>query len=317
MKDFEITVPGTKFKILPNRIYTVLPKSDGSAPDGFKDHGTTKVLHPDVGVTMNPPFSIAMQVWDTGFFEFSPCLNGMTEEQKEAHLAVTKEHLVEPVERLRGEGYLKHNKDNANLDDLVIPLANKTSFNSNDPLQRLALYFAVLGKELCPKELEGSPLYRQAAYVVVNRENVIANKEQKGIDESRAMGEFYSLLKTDKSKLVKIFKYLGISSTSIEDENTFITVFNRFLQDREDGFRNSTIFLNSIAKFKTKEGLEELHLFQLISDLYTKGEIKIIRSEYHLKDIVLGSTIKHSSMFAVSNPEVKKMIVELSAQEED
>ena len=72
-----------------------------------------------------------------------------------------------------------------------------------------------------------------------------------------------------------------------------------------------------MKKFNTEEGIEELHLYQLISDLYDKGEIKIIRSEYYLKDIALGSTLKHSAMFAVTNPEVKRMIVELSAEEED
>jgi hypothetical protein len=317
MKDFVITVPGTKFDILPNRIYTVIPKPDGSAPDGFKEHGTTKILNPDVGVTMNPLFNSAMQVWDTGFYEFSPCLANLSDSEKKSHLETVETYLVEPVERLRGKGFLRHNSDNKNLDDLVITLANKTSFNSNDPLQRLALYFAVLGKELCPKEMEGNPTYRQAAYMVVNRENVIANKAQKGIDDSKAVGEFYDLLRKDKAKLVKIFKYLNISATSIEDEDTFITVFNRFLQDKEDGFRNSTIFLQHLKKFNTEEGIEELHLYQLISDLYDKGEIKIIRSEYYLKDIALGSTLKHSAMFAVTNPEVKRMIVELSAEEED
>jgi len=314
---YEIKVPGTDFVIKPDTIYTVLPKPDPNAPDGFKAHGTTKVIHPDVGVTIGAPYSSDMEVWDTGFYEYSPCLNGMSEKDIKNHLEITNKYLVEPIEKIRGKDILKHNVGNKFFDDYVITLGNKVSFNSNNPTERLSLYFAVLAKELAPKDNAGHPAFKQAAYMVVNRDVEINAKEQISIDNGRAIGEFYGLLKTDKPKLQKILKYLRISDTAIEDEGTFISIFNRFLDDKQDGYRNSKIFLENLDKFSTEAGEEELHLFQLIHDLYAKGEVKLIKSEYYIKDISLGNSIKHAAMYAVANPEVKKLIVELSTLDDE
>lgn len=314
---FEIKVPGTDFIIKPDTIYTVLPKSDPNAPDGFKEHGTTKVIHPDVGTTIGAPYDSDMEVWDTGFYEFSPCLNGMPKEELAKHLEVTKAFLVDPIEKIKGRGILEHNVGNKFFDSYAITLANKVSFNSNNPTERLALYFAVLAKELAPKDNVGHPSFKQAAYQVVNREVEINAKEQITIDNGKAIGEFYSLLKSDRPKLQKILKYLRISDTAIEDEGTFITIFHRFLEDKQDGYRNSKIFLQHLDKFNTEAGEEELHLFQMIHDLYTAGQVKLIKSEYYLRDINLGNSIKHAAMLAAVSPEIKKIIVELTAQADE
>lgn len=315
MKDsFEIKIPGTDFTIMSNTIYTVIPKPDPNAPDGFKEHGTTKVLNPDVGVTMGAPYNSDMNVWDTGFYEFSPCFRGMNDKEIKAHIDNVQEHIIKPVERIKGVGVL-HHLNNKFFDDLVIPLANKTSFNTGAPLELLGLYFSILSRELCPKENEGNPNFKQASYMVVSRSKEISNLAQTDIDNGKAMGEFYSLLKTNKPKLEKLFRYLGIASTAIEDEDTFFTVFNRFLKDKQDGYRNSKIFLRELAKFETEEGEEELQLFYLLHDLYDKKVVKLIKSEYYLNGISLGNSIKHAAMKAVRDPDIKKKIVELSVEE--
>jgi len=317
MDKFEITVPGTDFVIKSDTIYTVLPKPDPSAPDGFREHGTTKIIHPDVGVTHGAPYDSDMEIWDTGFYPFSPCLKGMSEIDKAKHLKDTAEFIVKPVESIKGKDILLHNANNKFFDEFAITLANKVVFNTGNPIELLSLYFSILSKELCPKANVGNPMFKQASYMVVNRDTEISNKEQIEIDNARATGEFYTLLKSDKEKLTKIFKYLRIADTSIEDEQTFISIFNRFLRDKQDGYRNSKIFLEHLDKFSKEAGEEELHLFSMISNLYDKKEIELVKSEYYIKGINLGASLKHAAMTAAKLPEVKKLIVELSSSDEE
>jgi hypothetical protein len=315
--EFEIKIPGIDFVIKSNTIYTVIPKPDPNAPDGFKEHGTTKLIHPDVTTTVAAPFDVDMGVWDTGFYMFSPCLRGMSEAEKKAHVDNVKEHIVDKVEQIKGPGVLRHSADNTFYDDLPITLYNKVSFNTAEPYQLLMLYLVILGKDLAPKEYVGHPLFKKADYQVVNREKEITNKQQIEINKSKAIGEFWSLLKSDKPKLTIILSYLGISNTSIQDEDTFITVFTKFLEDRQDGYRNSKIFLDTLTKFTGDSGEEELYIYDSLNKLSEKGILKSFKQEYFLGDKNLGNSIKHAAMYASTNAEIKKLIMEASAEDEE
>lgn len=312
----EITVPGTDFTIKADTIYTVLPKVDPNAPDGFKEHGTTKVIHPSVGNTVGAPYDRTMGVWDTGFYTHSPCLVGMPVEAKNKFIKDVNEFIVTPVEEIKGQGELDH-KNNKFFDNLAITLANKVHFNTANPLDRLGLYFAVLGKELCPKDMVGNPLFGGAAYQVVNKEVEVSNKEQAELDNARAIGELYNLIRNDKDFLSKVFKYLRISDATISDEKTFVTVFNRYLKDKQDGYRNSTLFLKEIDKFRTKEGAQELEAYIMLLKLYDQKIVQINKSEYYLKGVSIGNSLKHAAMNAAKDPELMKQIVELSAEEDE
>lgn len=314
--NFEIKIPGMDFAIKSNTIYTVIPKPDPNAPDGFKEHGTTKLIHPEVTNTVAAPFDVDMGVWDTGFYEFSPCLRGLSKKEQEDHVKLVRKHIVEPVEKIKGDGTLDHSDKNTFFDDFPIALYNKVSFNTADPMQLLMLYLVILGKELAPKEVAGHPQFKKADYQVVNREKEISNKQQIEIDKGKAMGEFYTLLKSDKEKLSIVLTYLGVSTTSMQDEDTFMTVFQRFLNDKQDGYRNSKIFLDTLDKFSSKDGEEELYIYKSLNELYDKGELKVFKQEYYLREHNLGNSVKHAAMFVATKPELKKLVVELNADDE-
>lgn len=313
---FEIKIPGIDFTIKSHKIYTVLPKPDPSAPDGLKEHGTTKIIHPDITDTVSAPFNVDMNVWDTGFYEFSPCLRGLSEEERKAHVENVQKYIVKKVEQIKGEGILDHSPNNRFFDEFPIALYNKLSFNTEDPIQLLMLYLVILGKDLAPKEYVGHPKFRKAAYQVVNREKEISSKAQASIDRSKATGEFHSLLNSNKKKLRIILEYLGISSTIISDDDTYITVFQKFLEDKHDGYRNGKIFLETVEKFKG-DGSEELYIFDNLNSLATKGELKIFKQEYFLGDVNLGGSLKTAAYIVSQNDDLKVALMEkVSALEE-
>jgi hypothetical protein len=260
-----------------------------------------------VGDVVTAPFDISMGVWDTGFYEHSPCLRGMDKESVRKHITQTQKHIVAPVERLKGAGTLNHHENNKFFDTFVINLENKVIFNTAEPLQLLMLYLAVLGRQLAPKAEVGNPQFRPASFQVVNRDREVSNREQIDIDTSKATGEMYRLLFSDKDKLLKIFKYLGISRTAIQDENTFITVFNRYLQDKTDGYRNGKIFLDNMARFSTEEGENELNIYHMLNDLQSADVIKIVRQEYYLGDRNLGNTLKTAAQMVVRDDSLQRV----------
>jgi hypothetical protein len=190
-------------------------------------------------------------------------------------------------------------------------------FNTAEPLQLLMLYIAVLGNQLAPKEQVGNPAFKHAAFQVVNRDKEISNKEQSNIDNSKATGEFYMLLQNDKNKLLKIFRYMGISRTTIQDEDTFITVFNKFMNDKTDGYRNGKIFLEHVNKFKTEQGENELNVFDILSTLVDKGVVKIVRQEYYFNGTNLGNTLKNAAYKVVNDEKLHVEVIEAAGAAEE
>jgi len=314
---FEIAIPGfSDFTIKSNTIYTVMPKPDPNAPDGYREHGTTKLIHPDITNTVAAPFDTAMNVWDTGFYEGSACLRGLSPEERKKHVENVTKNIVNPVEEILGEGRLSHRHTNDFFDEFPIALYNKVSFNTEDPVQLLMLYLAVVGKELAPKEYVGNPNFKQAAYQVVNRESEVSNKQQIKIDKSKAIGKFHSLLATDKDKLSIILSYLNISNAAIKNEDTFISVFDRFLEDKQDGYRNSNIFLETVDKF-TGDGEEELYIFEALSELADKNELRVYKQEYFLGEEKLGNSIKHAAAYVAQRPELIQKVMKVKVEDEE
>lgn len=314
-KNFQLKVPGTNFVIKSNTIYTLKPKPDPNAPDGFKKHGTTKVIHPEIGDTISMPFDTEMGVWDTGFYDYSPCLRGMDPQEREKFIEDVNEIIVKPVESIKGQDRLRHTADNQFFDEYVVTLANKMAFNTANPLELFGLYLSLLGKQICPSDQVGNPAYKHAAFQVVDREKQRSSEEESSINNSKAIGKFYMLLQTDKDKLLNIFDYLGISRTAILDEETFITVFNKYLEDKQDGYRNGKIFLEHVAKFSTEDGEEELNAYSMLNDLYKKGDaVKVVRKEFYLKEHNIGNTIKHGAAKVVNDKELYKLLIELAGE---
>lgn len=316
-KKFEFTIPQTQFVMKSDSMYQVQPKMDASAPDGFKDAGTTKVISPDIGNTVHAPFNGEMKVWDTGFYKSSPILRGMKDEEKEEFVKQVQEHIVKPVEELKGEGVLSHQENNEFLDNFGIELKAYRVLNTADPLQRLALYFAVIGKELAPKEHQSNPIYSKAQYVVVNREEAVNVRQEREMKKNEAIGLFYVLQRNDQEKMHDMLEYLNISNSKTTDKATLNSSFNRWLEDKTSGYQNSDIFVKTYNKFDSEEGAEELYLYKNLKMLHDKNLIKMQRGELFLDGKSIGAGYKLAAAFLMENQEDKKKVASLIEQLEE
>ena len=111
--------------------------------------------------------------------------------------------------------------------------------------------------------------------------------------------------------------YLGISSTAIQDTDTFISVFDRFLNDKQDGYRNGNIFLEHIEKFGTEEGEKELNIYSMLNQLYKEGVVKVNKKEFYFKNTNIGNSLKHAAAKIVASPELHKELIEAAADLEE
>jgi len=311
---FEIPIPQTQFVLKSDKMYQIQPKMDASAPDGFKNAGTTKVISPDIGNTVHAPFNGDMKVWDTGFFKSSPILRGMKDEEKDLFVKMVNEHIVKPVEDLKGEGVLGHQENNPFLDDFGIELKAYRVLNTAEPLQRLALYFAVLGKHLAPKEHQSNPLYSGAQYVIVNSEEAVNVKQEREMLKNEAIGLFYVLQKNDKEKMYNLLEYLGISNSKTTDKATLNSSFNRWLEDKTSGYQNSEIFTKTYSKFDSEDGEEELYLYKKLKELHDNNLVKMQRGEVFLDGKAIGAGYKLAASNLMENSVEKERIAELIEQ---
>jgi|AntDeeMinimDraft_6_1070357.scaffolds.fasta_scaffold02003_2 hypothetical protein len=311
---FEIPIPQTQFVLKSDKMYQIQPKTDASAPDGFKDAGTTKVISPDIGNTVHAPFNGEMRVWDTGFTRASPILRGMKDAEKDSFLKLVNEHIVKPVEEIKGEGVLGHQENNDFLDNFGIELKAYRIINTAEPLQRLALYFAVLGKHLAPKEHQSNPLYSGAQYTIVNSEEAVNVRQEREMLKNEAIGLFYVLQKNDKEKMYDLLEYLNISNSKTTDKATLNSSFNRWLDDKTSGYQNSEIFTKTYDKFDSEDGEEELYMYKNLKKLHNKNLVKMQRGELFLDGKSIGAGYKLAASHLVANTEDKKKVADLIQQ---
>jgi len=240
---FEIKVPGTDFTIRSKSIYQVVNKLDPDAPDGFKAHKTTKILDPNMTTVVYPKFNVGLDVWDLGFDKDSPCLRGMEKEQREKHLMLVQKHIVGPVERIKGKGYLNHrpkpvkevikDENHSGLDSHSIILGIDRFFDTSKPLDLLNLYLAILNKDLAPKELEYHQDYDSADFAIVNEKEKVDEKQRSDYKKNKAIAKMMGLYETDKDFIVRMLKYCGISVSKDSNEETVVTFFTRWLNSTQ------------------------------------------------------------------------------------
>ena len=103
------------FEIKKDTLYEIKEKLDTSAPDGFKEFNTTKVLS-DIVVDTFPGaiFDEERGIWDTGLYPTSKSLAKAISDLDARTLALKslKTNIINPIEEEKGEGILDHTSNN-------------------------------------------------------------------------------------------------------------------------------------------------------------------------------------------------------------
>jgi hypothetical protein len=303
-----------EFPIYSNSLYKVIHKADKNAPSGFIAEGATKLPSVGIGNSVSCHYisrggNGSHGVWDTGFYEKSPCYSTTDEASAKKVLTKLSKYIVEPYETFRSQEKLL-NQNSDFWDSYLIDLYEGRVFNTSRPEELLALYIAVLGNHLTPKGLEGSPKFSNADYCIVDLEQAKSVREERSTKVMTTGFEFMSMLKSDPTELQVVLTYLGIGTgKGALDKDIIVPLFHEWLNadiDRADEFQRILKMLES------DDSKETVYLFSKLREaVRTKKVQKTAEGHYVLNGEFLGGDLKSAARNLATNKELEESKIEL------
>lgn len=310
MSDFSFRVNNIDIK--SNTIYQVTDKYDADAPEGLKKLGMSKM--PQLGIAEIEPciFHEKKGVWDTGFFEQSPCYTGKKDNEIKTLVNTLNTHIVKPYERNAGDGKLNHQRGNAEWDKFGVKLYTGRTFNTNEPQDLLDLYIAVLHNHVVRKEDSGQHFAMKAKYCLINKEEATTVKDERRLNKADAIGSYYSMLHTDREKLMYTLEYIGIISTHEIEDKVLTSIFMEYVEGGKNAHENVKRVNDAFSLSTSESGYDEICMHSTLSNLVKKGKIQKIRSEFYIDDTLLGGNIKEAVFRVVKTPELRSLVNSLT-----
>lgn len=298
-----------EFSIRPNTLYEVTEKIDSFAPDGFKEHKTSKVLHPDISDSVpGAIFNSELGVWDTGLYENSPALMRAipSEAERIKFSKDVKKYISDPLTKLKGKEFLSQYEDNNKFwDKYSIEIFRKKVFNTGKPEELLQLYLALLHRQITPKPLENHPDFKNSQYCIIDKDDSINRKLEAELGVMEAIGIFSNLLKNKKADLLLILDYLRMNVAEKTEDRIIASLFNNWLKDKTDGYQNYSVFLKTYNFFLTEDGETEVFYNSKVKDLIKKGVIKQKKQEVWFNDEYVGSDVKSAVKNIISRKDLQ------------
>lgn len=306
------------FSIRKGVIYEIKEKMDADAPKGFQEESTTKYLF---NSTYNEEpvvyFNENNKAWDTALTETSVMLQKAVPDEKARKLAIEslQKHIVEPIEKLQGEGALRQTADN---DDYWLNFKTRVfkgqSYNTDNPVELYQLYLLIVGKKVTPKPLTSHPAFKKSQYVVVDRADSYNTKVDKATRRMIAIGKFYQMLTTNKDSLIQILNYIGIPARANQDDSVLMVSFERYIDDKNNGFQNDRTFNETVEFFATKAGSEQISVFNKLKELQLNGNkrLEIKSGSISIDGTYISNTLKSAAeVICGKDKEAKKLYVSI------
>lgn len=309
-KTSEVIVVLDGLAIKTNSLYQIQNKPDPNAPSGFVEEGTTKLPSIGIGETIPCRFvesskNTGAGIFDTGLFPQSPMYATRDKREVEEIIGKLNTFIVEPYERLHGEGILDH-KNIEFWSSYGVNLYEKRMFNTSNPTDLLDLLIAVTSFNLTPKGQEGHPKYRGSAYIVVDKDNARSIDSTRANDFIDAVSGFGTLLSTNRTLLLGILRYAGLQGVTKDiKDDTLKPLFNDWVKSSNE---NTKTFLSYVARTEKSEGRDEIMLFSKLYDLALKHTIKKDpMGSYYYNDTTLGTDLKSAAKNLAYNPELEEI----------
>ena len=304
------------FEIKKDTLYEIKEKLDTSAPDGFKEFNTTKVLSDTIVDTFpGAVFDRERGIWDTGLYPTSSSfMRAIQPEIRVSALKALKENIVKPIEAEKGENVLDQNSSNNRFwDSFRIDLQRGKVFDTAKAEDLLRLYLLLIHRRVTPKHMESHPEFKQpiSMYCIVDKDSSVSREAEKEMRQAKASALFYNLLSTDREGLIRVLDYLGISATNATEDAVLYTIFGNFIKSKEDKYQNDKIFIETVEKYQTEDGEEEIFIHSKLKELYIKGKVKNKKGEIWIDDVFVESGWKNAARKVKEDKELKQIFTGL------
>lgn len=196
-KNILFTIDG--FEVEDNKVYLVAHKKDLDAPTGMVKEGASVL--PSDGVGRMFSFRCPGGIWDTGFHPASECYKGWDPKDVDNTVKMRVKNILRPFQKAIGEETCLENTNQASLDKPRFLVVAERAFHTANPVHRMELYAALLGKKLAPKELEKDPKYRLASFTVQDVTRTSKKRNEESISFVRAIRKFENMYKAAPESL--------------------------------------------------------------------------------------------------------------------
>lgn len=326
MKQFSVKVPGVDFELHSNQIYHIKEVSDADAPDGYQRAGISKHPLPGIEEGIVVPHHERTNTWNTGFWEGSSCFKKEDKKVAEKILKTVKENLLPELEYLVDGDLQNGRSTNNQFFDEFIPFNGEgfgedtskykikggNMFNTKNPLEFLALWWALIGKQIMPPGKKNEGLYRNCSFELVDKKQSSTVKQDKEFEKSLASSTVLSIIKDRDNKkeishLQNIFEYVGFAVDLEDTKNKpLISLFNAWCERGGFNNENAVEFNEVFEKFENEEDREELVVYvKLVNDI-KESKVKVERRDILIDGQNLGSDKKAAARKIVADQELHK-----------
>lgn len=316
MKNFKLVVPGIGFELESNKTYRIEGRVDPESPIAWQKEGISRLQHPlnTLGaiVTFNP----TNNMWDTGFYEDSPCYASDKSIAKE-NVKVFEEHLKSTLEQMLPEGALSPRSDNNFWDDYSFPVNQPLTIRTSTPMNFLGLWVALLHRDIAPKDKADYPIYRQrkTGYTITDVKESSSQRQKLALERSLANTSFLTLISSkkssDKNFIQGLSKYVGFKANFDTEISILNSQFINWIESSNNSLKNAKSFNKAYEKFGTQEGREELDTWLKLVEAEKKGIITYKRSKYYLGEESLGNNLKIAAEEVNKNHNLKSKLLEV------
>lgn len=302
------------FEVKDDSIYLVADKVDHGAPTGFQVAGVTKLPSDGVANTFHCPYkriSATDGVWDSGFYELSPCYEGMDKSLVKERIKGLMANVVNPYRAAVGQEKALDEHNNEFYDSHFWSVEQNQVFKTNNPIDRVALYFALLNREVVPKDKKGDTSFADAGYLIIDVNERVKKRDEDASMQFQAIGVFEELYKSNKPKLDRILFYLGKNMAADTKVDAYRGMFRDYL---EATATNVETFNKLVADSDSEAGMARLDIYYYLKsrDIRNPKVSKSPSGILFYEDTEIGVDLRSAAENIAKNPKldhIKKEIL--------
>lgn len=295
--------------------YILDHKLDAGAPDGLKKIEATKFPFTGSGVMDCINFDEQKNIYDTGFYTNSYCLNGYTEAEKEIYVPHYITYIKKPFEEFRNVELGQSDKNEFWSTYRYEAYVNK-EFDTSKPDELFELFQIIIQGVACEKN-EKNPFYNRLAQFTISNPQITKNKnKERSKLRLEAIKKLSLLADTDKDKLDLILQFVGRDATNKVKKEDITLIYFEVINDPKSGIDFAERFMEACEIYETEVGKEKMEYFHAVNELYKIRKIKKDRRGFVTEyGVYLGNTLQDIAKFCIDkNTPQSKAINELLEQ---
>lgn len=304
----EFKVGGIKIKLGEKYILDHIPDPNSQVK-------TKKFPFNGSGVMDCVNFDLQKNVFDTGFYEGSFCLQAYSAAEREELVPLYIAQIKKPFEEFRNEN-LDHSVNNLFWEKYRYEAYVNKVFDTSKPDELFEL-FQIIIQGLAIDKNERNPFYKQNAQFIVTNPQITKNKnKEKSKIKLDAIQKLAVLADGDKDKLDLILNFVRGEATNKVDKDDLKLIYFEVINDPKSGADFAERFVEACEEYETESGKDKMEYFHAVKELEKLRKIKKDRRGYVTEQgVFLGNTPQDIAKFClVTDSAQSKAIQELIEQ---